>query len=78
MGIDHLGLDESDHRILGLLVEKYKGKPVGLSTLAASLDGDTGTIEDVNEPWLLKLGLIDRTPRGRVATDKAREHLEHL
>ena len=76
LDIDSLGLVKSDRDILRTLIEKYKGGPVGASTLATSLSEEIGTIEEFHEPYLIQLGLIERTPRGRVATDKAYEHLE--
>jgi holliday junction DNA helicase RuvB len=75
MTIDHLGLDEGDHRYLRAIIEKFNGGPVGLETIAASISEDGNTIMDVYEPYLLQLGFIDRTPRGRVATARAYEHL---
>ncbi|MGC8666902.1 MAG: Holliday junction branch migration DNA helicase RuvB [Chthonomonadales bacterium] len=75
LGIDDLGLDEFDHRYLGLLLEKYGGGPAGIETLAASLGEETDTIVDVYEPYLLQLGFLDRTPRGRKATRAAAQHL---
>src|SRR6056297_3507580 len=73
--IDQLGLDRIDHKLLKTIIVKFSGGPVGLNTLAASISEETETIEDVYEPYLLQLGFIDRTPRGRVATLKASEHL---
>jgi len=73
--IDELGLEEHDRRLLGVMIEKFAGGPVGLSTLAAALEEEKGTIEDVYEPYLLKMGLLARTPQGRRVTPKAREHL---
>lgn len=75
LGIDHLGLDEVDHQVLRALVEKFDGGPVGLETLAASINEETDTIMDVYEPYLMQLGFLSRTPRGRVATRLAYEHL---
>jgi Holliday junction DNA helicase RuvB len=75
MDIDYLGLDEIDRRILMTIIDKYNGGPVGLPTIAASTSEDTSTIEDVYEPYLLQLGFIKRTPRGREATALAYEHL---
>ncbi len=75
LGIDELGLTQTDRDILKTLIEKFGGGPVGLNTLAASLAEEEATIEEVNEPYLLQLGLIERTPRGRKATDKAWGHL---
>lgn len=75
MDVDTLGLDRVDRNILMTIIEKFGGGPVGLDTLAASIGEDAGTIEDVYEPYLLMKGLIDRTPRGRVATQIAYTHL---
>ena len=73
--IDGLGLDDLDHRVLRTIIEKYGGGPVGLDTIAASISEEADTIMDVYEPYLLQLGFLDRTPRGRVATPHAYEHL---
>ena len=73
--IDELGLDKLDRRILETIIKKFSGGPVGVDTLAASLHEESITIEDVYEPYLLQLGFIERTPRGRVATPAAYEHL---
>jgi Holliday junction DNA helicase RuvB len=73
--IDELGLSAYDRKILEHLIEKFNGGPIGLGTLAASLSEDPSTIEDVHEPYLMQLGFLERTPRGRVATPKAYEHL---
>jgi Holliday junction DNA helicase RuvB len=73
--VDSLGLDRLDREILTALCKTFKGSPVGLSTLSAAVSEDSHTIEDVYEPFLLKVGLIQRTPRGRVATAAAWEHL---
>ena len=75
LSVDRLGLDLADHRLLGSIIDKFDGGPVGLDTLAASLNEDPDTIMDVWEPYLLQLGFLDRTPRGRVATRLAHEHL---
>ena len=75
MDVDTLGLDRVDRNILVTIIEKFGDGPVGLDTLAASIGEDAGTIEDVYEPYLLMKGLIDRTPRGRVATQIAYTHL---
>lgn len=72
--VDKLGLDHTDRDILMSMIEKFSGGPVGLDTLAASIGEDSGTIEDVYEPYLIQNGLIARTPRGRVVTDKAYLH----
>jgi Holliday junction DNA helicase RuvB len=73
--VDELGLDKIDLSILHTVVDKFEGGPVGLSTLAAAVGEETGTIEDVYEPYLLQLGFLKRTPRGRVATPRAYRHL---
>lgn len=72
--VDSYGLDQSDRTILLTIMEKFAGGPVGLDTLAAAIGEDAGTIEDVYEPFLIKNGFINRTPKGRVATDFAFEH----
>ncbi|SCP94998.1 Holliday junction branch migration DNA helicase RuvB [Anaerobium acetethylicum] len=73
--VDKLGLDNIDRTILTTMIEKFSGGPVGLDTLAAALGEDSGTIEDVYEPYLIKNGFINRTPRGRVVTESAYYHL---
>ena len=73
--VDEQGLDKLDVAILSTVVDKFGGGPVGLSTLAASVGEETDTVEDVVEPYLLQLGLLQRTPRGRVATERAYRHL---
>jgi len=73
--IDHLGLDDIDRRILLTIIEKFGGGPVGLDTIAAAISEDSSTIMDVYEPYLIRLGFIDRTPRGRVTTPHAYQHL---
>lgn len=75
MDVDKLGLDHIDRNILETLIHKFAGGPVGLDTLAAAIGEDSGTIEDVYEPYLIKNGLINRTPRGRVVTELAYKHL---
>lgn len=75
MEVDRMGLDYIDRNILVTIIEKFKGGPVGLDTLAASIGEDAGTLEDVYEPFLLKNGFLNRTPKGRVATDLAYHHL---
>lgn len=75
MDVDKMGLDRVDRNMLCTMIEKFKGGPVGLDTLAAAIGEDSGTIEDVYEPYLLMNGLIDRTPRGRVVTERAYLHL---
>ena len=74
--IDELGLDSKDHAYLMGIIENFNGGPVGLESLAASIGEEPTTIEDVYEPYLLQLGFINRTPRGRVATEKAYKHLK--
>jgi len=76
LNIDTYGLDEVDHKLLTTIIDKFGGGPVGLSTLAAALNEDAGSIEEVYEPFLIKEGFIKRTPRGRVATDLAYRHLK--
>ena len=73
--VDQYGLDQVDRKILRTLIVQYQGGPVGIETLAASIGEDAGTIEDVYEPYLLKNGFIQRTPRGRIVTDHAYVHL---
>ena len=73
--IDHLGLDAIDHRMLRSIMENYRGGPVGLETLAATINEEAVTLEDVYEPYLMQLGFLTRTPRGRCVTRKAYEHL---
>ena len=73
--VDALGLDETDRKVLRAIIEKFNGGPVGLDTIAASISEESDTIMDVYEPYLLQLGFLDRTPRGRVATRGAYKHL---
>ena len=73
--VDNLGLDEIDRRLLRTIIEKFDGGPVGLETLAAAISEEADTIMDVYEPYLLQLGFLDRTPRGRMAARRAYEHL---
>ncbi|MCF0228067.1 MAG: Holliday junction branch migration DNA helicase RuvB [Parasporobacterium sp.] len=75
LDIDNRGLDFTDRLILGTMISKFMGGPVGLDTLSAAIGEDPGTIEDVYEPYLVKCGFINRTPRGRMATDLAYKHL---
>jgi holliday junction DNA helicase RuvB len=72
--VDRYGLDEIDQKIMSTVLEKYGGGPVGVNTIAASIDEEADTVEEVYEPYLMQLGFIDRTPRGRVATDRAFEY----
>lgn len=76
LNIDRYGLDEIDNRILLTIIDKFQGGPVGLSTMATALGEDTGTLEEVYEPFLIKEGFLKRTPRGREATDLAYRHLK--
>ncbi|MBR2562576.1 MAG: Holliday junction branch migration DNA helicase RuvB [Eubacterium sp.] len=73
--VDRFGLDQTDRRLLLTIIKKFQGGPVGLETLAAAIGEDTGTIEDVYEPYLIKNGMLNRTPRGRVASERAYRHL---
>jgi Holliday junction DNA helicase RuvB len=75
LNVDGLGLDEVDRLVLSTIIEKYRGGPVGLNTIAASISEEPDTIMDVVEPYLLQLGFLERTPQGRVATRRAYEHL---
>ncbi len=75
LGIDEIGLDKADLGLLRTLIEKFQGGPVGLNTLSAATGEDAGTIEDVYEPYLIQLGMLDRSPRGRIATEHAYRHL---
>ncbi len=75
--IDEIGLSALDRKILDTVILKFAGGPVGLKTIAASISEEEETIEEVNEPFLMQLGLLDRTPRGRAATNKAYRHLGH-
>ncbi|MGQ9712559.1 MAG: Holliday junction branch migration DNA helicase RuvB [Desulfotomaculales bacterium] len=75
LGVDAFGLDGTDRRLLGVLIEKFGGGPVGVETLAAATSEEVVTIEDVCEPYLLQIGMLARTPRGRVATPLAYQHL---
>lgn len=76
LGVDELGLNAADRDILRVMIEKFNGGPVGLNTLAAALSEEQATIEEVYEPYLIQLGLLERTPRGRVVTPKAYGHLK--
>ena len=76
LSIDELGLNSSDRKFLEILIEKFKGGPVGLKTMAAAMSEEEATVEEVIEPYLIQLGLLERTSRGRVATEKAYNHLD--
>ncbi|MCJ7605475.1 MAG: Holliday junction branch migration DNA helicase RuvB, partial [Dehalococcoidales bacterium] len=73
--VDPIGLDETDHKVLRTIIDKFNGGPVGLDTIAASISEEADTVTDVYEPYLMQLGFLERTPRGRVATRRAYEHL---
>jgi len=75
MAIDKFGLDDLDRKLLTVLVENFGGGPVGLGTLAAAIQEESGTIEEIFEPYLMQLGLLSRTSQGRIATDKTYEYL---
>ena len=75
MQIDELGLDETDGKMLDTIITKYAGGPVGLETLAATIGEEVETIEDVYEPYLMQIGFLSRTPRGRMAMPDAYKHL---
>lgn len=75
MEVDEIGLDEIDHKVLRTIIDKFNGGPVGLDTIAASISEESDTIMDVYEPYLLQLGFLERTPRGRLATQLAYQHL---
>ena len=74
--IDELGLDRIDHRMLRAIIENYGGGPVGLETLAATIGEEAVTLEDVYEPYLMQIGFLTRTPRGRCVTQLAYDHLD--
>ena len=73
--VDQYGLDKIDRRILQTMIVNFQGGPVGLETLAAAIGEDSGTLEDVYEPYLMQIGILTRTPRGRCVTQKAYAHL---
>ncbi len=75
LAIDEIGLNASDRKFLEILIEKFSGGPVGLKTIGAAMSEEEATVEEVIEPYLIQLGLLERTARGRVATKKAYEHL---
>ena len=76
MKIDENGLDRKDREYLTTIIDKYRGGPVGLETIATSISEDPLTLEDVYEPYLIQQGYLSRTPRGRVVTEKAYQHLK--
>ena len=73
--VDHAGLDEMDKRILGVIIDNYRGGPVGIKTIATAIGEDAGTIEEIFEPYLVQQGFLERSPQGRKATLKAYRHL---
>lgn len=75
LNVDHFGLDKTDREILRTIIEKFSGGPVGLNTISAAIAEEESTLEDIYEPYLIQLGFMDRTPRGRIATRRAYEHL---
>jgi holliday junction DNA helicase RuvB len=75
LNVDEHGLDDMDNRILSSIIEKFKGGPVGITTIATSVGEEAGTLEEVYEPFLIQEGFLKRTPRGREATHKAYAHL---
>ncbi len=75
LGVDELGLDALDRRLLGVILEHHGGGPVGVNTIAAALGEEPDTLEEVSEPFLIQIGFLERTPRGRMATEKARQHV---
>jgi len=75
LGIDDMGLTPSDRNILETIINKFNGGPVGLNTIAAALSEEQATIEEFNEPYLIQMGFLERTPRGRTVTKAAHEHL---
>ena len=77
MEIDYLGLDPADRNMLKLMWDNYGERPVGLTTIAALTGDEAATIEDFYEPYLMQMGLIMRTPKGRVVTEKGRKHLQN-
>jgi Holliday junction DNA helicase RuvB len=73
--VDEFGLDDMDNRILNAIIDKFKGGPVGITTIATAVGEEAGTLEEVYEPFLIQQGFLQRTPRGREVTAKAYEHL---
>lgn len=76
LGVDNLGLNNADREILKTIIDKFNGGPVGLNTISAAISEEQATIEEVYEPYLIQLGLLERTPKGRIATEKAFNHLK--
>ena len=75
LNIDQYGLDEIDNKILLTIIDKFRGGPVGISTIATAIGEDSGTVEEVYEPYLIKNGFLNRTPKGRTVTDLTYKHL---
>jgi holliday junction DNA helicase RuvB len=75
LNVDQYGLDEMDNKILSVMIDKFSGGPVGLTTIATAVGENAGTLEEVYEPYLIKEGFLMRTPRGRKVTEKAYKHL---
>ncbi len=75
LAIDDIGLNQSDRKFLEILIDKFNGGPVGIKTIAAAMSEEEATVEEVIEPYLIQLGLLERTARGRMATKKAYDHL---
>ena len=75
LGVDNIGLNNADREIIKTVIDKFNGGPVGLNTIAAALSEEQATIEEVYEPYLIQMGLLERTPRGRIITDKGYKHL---
>jgi Holliday junction DNA helicase RuvB len=75
LNVDEYGLDDMDNKILQTIIEKFKGGPVGITTIATAVGEEAGTLEEVYEPFLIQEGFLQRTPRGREVTDKAYGHL---
>jgi Holliday junction DNA helicase RuvB len=78
MDVDTYGFDEIDRKLMLTILEKYNGGPVGVGALSAAINEDEDSIEDIYEPYLIQVGFLDRTPRGRVATRKAFEHFKNM
>ena len=78
LAVDEHGFDEVDRKLLLTIIDKFGGGPVGVGTLAAAISEETDAIEDIYEPFLLQIGFLDRTPRGRVATKLAYDHLQKV
>jgi Holliday junction DNA helicase RuvB len=76
LDVDRIGLDRTDYLLLDTIINKFGGGPVGVETIAAAINEDAGTIEEVYEPYLMKIGFLKRTPRGRIVTEKVYEHLK--